>query len=306
MPAALFAALAMLLATGFFAGTTLLAKALGSGALGAPVNALMISQARFVVGFLAVLLVLAALPRRVRALPAGAPRPAWRLHMLRTVLGWTAGAMVFAAAAQIPLTDVNALSFLSPIATMLFAVPLLGERIGRWRWLAAGLALTGALVLLRPGDGVVHPAALMALGAALLMGLEGVVIKRLAGREPPQQIMLVSNAMGAVLASVMVLPFFQWPEMGAQWLALGAVGLFMVAGQLLLVLAFARADASFVTPFLYLVLVWAALFDIALFAIMPDAASIAGAAIIVAGGLVMAWRETRRAPRPACAGKGHR
>ncbi|MCC6001985.1 MAG: DMT family transporter [Pararhodobacter sp.] len=293
MPIAAFAALAMLIATGFFAGTTLLAKALGGETLGLPVHALQISQARFVFGFVAVALVLALMPRHRRALPAGTRRPAWGLHLVRTLLGWLGGALLFAAAARMPLTDANALSFLSPIATMLLAIPLLGERVGVWRWVAAGLSLTGALVLLRPGSGVVDPAALLALGAALAMGLEGVFIKRLAGREPPQQIMLVNNAMGAIIASLAVIPVFYWPEMAAQWLALAAVGVFMVSGQILLLLAFARADASYATPFLYLVLVWAALFDTMVFGVLPDGASITGAANIILGGLMVAWREAR-------------
>lgn len=293
MPIAAFAALAMLIATGFFAGTTLLAKALGGETLALPVHALQISQARFVFGFVAVALVLALMPRHRRALPKGTPRPAWGLHLLRTLLGWLGGALLFAAAARMPLTDANALSFLSPIATMLLAIPLLGERVGVWRWAAAGLSLIGALVLLRPGSGVVDPAALLALGAALAMGLEGVFIKRLAGREPPQQIMLVNNAMGAAIASLAVIPVFHWPEMTAQWLALGAVGVFMVSGQIMLLMAFARADASYATPFLYLVLVWAALFDTMVFGVLPDGASITGAAIIMLGGLMVAWREAR-------------
>ena len=293
IPPALLAALLMAVATAFFAGTTLLAKALGSGALGTPIDALQVSQARFVFGFIAVVIVLGLLPRRVRAVPTDTPRPAWGLHFLRTMLGWLGGAFLFAAVARIPLTDATALSFLSPIATMLFAIPLLGERVGPWRWGAAALALLGALVLLRPGDGMVQPAALLALGAALCMGLEGIVIKRLTGREPPQQIMPVNNAMGAAIATLAVLPFFQWPESGSQWAALAGVGVLMVSGQLLLLVALMRADASYVTPFLYLTLVWAALFDIAVFGILPDGVSVAGAAIIMSGGLLMAWRESR-------------
>ncbi len=294
MPApTLLAALVMVFATAFFAGTTLLAKALGSGALGAPIHALQISQARFFFGFLAVVIVMAFLPRRVRRRPSGTPRPDWWAHLLRTTLGWMGGGLLFAAAARIPLTDATALSFLSPIATMLLAIPLLGERVGPWRWGAAVLALVGALVLLRPGDGMIQPAALLALGAALCMGLEGIVIKRLTRHEPPQQIMPVNNAMGALLATLAVVPFFEWPEAAPQWGALAGVGVLMVSGQVLMLVAFMRADASFVTPFLYLTLVWAAVFDILVFGIRPDGASLLGAAIIIGGGMLMAWRESR-------------
>lgn len=291
MSPTVLAALAMVLATALFASCTLLAKALGSGVLGEPVAAMQVTNARFVFGFLAVLLVARLLPRSQA--DRSAPVPHWGLHLGRTALGWLGSVLMFAAAARMPLADANALSFLSPIATMLLAIPFLGERVGPWRWAAAGLALLGALVLLRPGAGAIQPAALLALGAALAMGVEGIFIKKLAGREPPRQILIVNNAMGAVIASAVGVWVFQWPETGAVWAALVAVGVLMVAGQLLFLLALARGDASYVAPFFYLTLVWAALFDIAVFAVWPDAVTVLGAGIVVTGGLVMAWRENR-------------
>jgi len=297
-PPALVAALSMVVATAFFAGTTLLAKALGGGATGEPIHALQVSHARFFFGFLAVLIVVVLLPRRAVAENAPTSAPQWGLHLGRTLLGWLGGALLFAAAAQMPLTDANALSFLSPVATMLFAIPLLGEKVGRWRWMAAGLAMLGALVLLRPGEGVIQPAALLALGAALALGIEGIFIKKLTNREPPRQILLVNNAMGVVIATLAVIPFFQMPGGAGQWAALAGVGVLMVAGQVLLLLAVARADASYVAPFFYLVLVWAALFDVAVFGIWPDWVTVTGGAIVVSGGLIMAWREARVRPVP--------
>ncbi|MCC5972402.1 MAG: DMT family transporter [Pararhodobacter sp.] len=294
MPApAIFAALSMVVATAFFASTTLLAKALGSGALGEPVHALQISHARFVFGCLAVLIVVALLPRRAVAQNARNGAPQWGLHLARTVLGWLGGALLFAAAAQMALTDANALSFLSPVATMLFAIPLLGEKVGRWRWTAAGLAMLGALVLLRPGAGVIQPAALLALGAALAFGLEGIFIKKLTNREAPRQILVVNNLIGVAIATLAVIAVFQMPVGVGQWAALAGVGVLMVAGQVLFLLAVARADASYVAPFFYLVLVWAALFDIAVFGVWPDWVTVSGGAIVVSGGLIMAWREAR-------------
>lgn len=300
-PRPLFAALSMVAATAFFAGTTLLAKALGGGATGAPIHALQVSHARFVFGFMAVVIVVGLLPRRA-VLPDAAPGnpPHFGLHLARTMLGWLGGALLFAAAAQMPLTDANALSFLSPVATMLFAIPLLGERVGRWRWTAAALAMLGALVLLRPGAGVIQPAALLALGAAFALGLEGIFIKKLTNREPPRQILLVNNFMGVVIATLAVIPVFQMPGGAGQWAALAGVGVLMVSGQVLFLLAVARADASYVAPFFYLVLVWAALFDIAVFGVWPDWVTVTGGIIVVSGGLIMAWRESRlRAVPPA-------
>lgn len=293
----LIAVALMLGCTLLVAATTLFAKALGNGALAEVVPALMVSQARFVFGFLTVALVLVL--RRAAGRPAwvepagGARPPQWGMHALRTSLGWLGGFLMFSAAVRLPLADANALSFVSPVATMLFAVLLLGERVGPWRWLAAGIALAGALVLLRPGAGIIQPAALLALGAAATMGLEAIVIKRLATTEPAGRTMLINNGMGALIGCVMAAPVFYWPSDATVWLLLVAIGSVMVAAQVMYLTANQLADASFVAPFWYLSLVWAAAYDIVIFGLWPDRISVSGAVIIAAGGLLMTWREIR-------------
>ncbi|WP_068305154.1 DMT family transporter [Pararhodobacter sp. CCB-MM2] len=290
----LIAVLSMLGCTLLVAGTTLLAKMMGTGALGQTIHPLMVSMARFVFGFAGVALVLGLRKASGRAAWVEAPgtrAPHWAFHALRTLLGWSGGGLMFAASAQLPLADANALSFTSPVATMFFAMILLGEKVGPWRWAAAVIAMLGALVLLRPGAGVIQPAALLALASAVCMGLEAIVIKRLATTEPPGRTMLINNGMGAVLAAVVGTFFFTWPQNGAVWTALIAMGLVMVTAQILLLTANRLADASFVAPFFYLTLVWAAFYDIAVFDLWPDAVSITGAVVVMAGGLLMTWRE---------------
>lgn len=293
-PNAVSAAILMAVCTLLVAGTTLVAKALGTGILGQSIHPLMVSQARFVFGVAAVALVLGL--RRVsgRVAWGSGPTPHWGRHALRTLLGWTSGALLFAAAAKMPLADANALTFTSPVLTMLFAIPLLGERPGPWRWGAVALALAGAFILLRPGQGVIQPAALLALGSAVAMGLEGIVIKRLATSEPPGRTMLINNAMGAVLASVAAAPVWVMPDTATVWALLIGMGVVMVSAQILLLTANRLADVSFNAPFFYLVLVWAALYDIAIFGDWPDVISVSGSAVIVAGGLLMTWRELGR------------
>ena len=199
-------ALLMIACTLLVAGTTLIAKALGTGVTGDSLHPLMVSQARFVFGALSVALALGfVMARGRRPWPVAAP-PHWGLHALRSGLGWASNVLIFAAVAQMALTDANALSFLSPFVTMLVAIPILGERPGRWRWAAAALAFVGAVILLRPGMGVFQPAALLALAGAVTMGCEAIVIKRLAMTEPMARTMLINNAMGAALASLAALP----------------------------------------------------------------------------------------------------
>lgn len=274
----------ILVASALLAATTLLAKALGTEALGPPLHPLQITAGRFVFAFAGV------------AVTAALLRPAfgrvhWRLHLARTTCGASGVTLMFAAAAMIPLADATAISFLSPVFAMLLAIPLLGERVGRVRWSAALLALAGAAILLRPGASLEIGAAL-ALGAAAAMGLELIFIKRLAGRERPLQVLLVNNAIGVVLTCTAAFWVLAQPT-AAQWAALAALGLAMAGAQACYINAMARADASFVAPFSYATLVFAAAYDAVAFGRLPDAVSVVGAVVIVAGGALLAWREAR-------------
>jgi drug/metabolite transporter (DMT)-like permease len=273
----------MITATLFIAATMLAAKSLGTDTLGAPLHPLQISHGRFMFAFIGFITASAVLRPKIRA-------PNMRLHMTRTIFGATGVTLMFAAVAFIPMSDATAISFLNPVFGMILAIPFLGEKVGRWRWLAAAMAFVGALILLRPGPDTFQVAALLALGAALAMGFELVFIKKLADREPALQILLINNAIGCVLMSVAVIAFWAPPTL-AQWGVLVTLGLMMAGAQTCFINAIARADASFVTPFSYLTLIFAGLYDWAIFAQIPDWISVLGAAIIVSGAALLAWRE---------------
>lgn len=292
------AAALILAATTFIAGTTLMAKALGTESLGAPLHPMQISHGRFLFAFMAIsTAVLILRPRFIR--------PHWGYHIGRTSFGWAGVTLMFASVAYIPLADATAITFLNPVFGMLLAIPLLGERVGPWRWGAALIAMMGAMILLRPTPASFQPAALLALGAAAVMGLELIFIKKLAGREGPLQVLWFNNLLGMLIASGAVLPVWQMPS-PAQWAALAALGLLMACAQACFINGMARADASFVAPFSYATLVFAALYDFLGFGVVPDAISFLGACIILAGAAVLAWREGRVRPpagRAATVGK---
>ncbi|WP_298936986.1 DMT family transporter [uncultured Ruegeria sp.] len=279
------AALLIFVASAFLASTTLLAKALGTDTLGPPLHPMQISHGRFMFAFLVILCAVAVLRPTLR-------RPHWGLHIGRTSFGWLGITLIFASVAFIPMADATAISFLNPVFAMLLAIPLLKEGVGPWRWLAAAVALAGALILLRPTPDSFQPAALLALTAAVVIGMELIFIKKLSGREIPIQILLVNNAMGLAIATVAVSFVFQMPT-PAQWAALAGIGVLMACAQACFVNGMARADASFVAPISYATLIFAALYDFVIFSVIPDVISIVGSAIILAGGLILVWREAR-------------
>ena len=282
-PNPLVAVALMCLATAFIAGTMLAAKSLGTDLLGPPLPPFQVTFGRFLFAFLAIGSAAAVLrPEFSRVHPG--------LHIGRTALGALGVTLMFASVVYIPLSDATAISFLNPVFGMMLAIPFLGEKVGRWRWLAAAIALAGAMILLRPGPETFQPAALLALGAAVALGTELIFIKLLSRREPPFQILLINNAIGLTLITCIAVPGWQ-PPTAAQWVGLAALGLMMAAAQACFVNAMARADASYVTPFSYLTLIFAALYDLLIFDVIPDAISIIGAAIILAGAGLLAWRE---------------
>ncbi|NSX54464.1 DMT family transporter [Parasulfitobacter algicola] len=276
----------MLTATVFIAGTTLLAKTLGTDTLGPPTHPIQITFGRFAFAWLALVAMLPVFYRHLNM------RPNLGLHAARTTCGAGGVTLMFAAVAFIPLSDATAISFLNPIFGMIFAVFFLSERVGPWRWAAAAIALIGAMILLRPNPDSFRPEALLALGAALALGLELIFIKKLSGREAPFQILLINNSMGLCLISVAVIFVWQAPTLH-QWYAMVGVGVLMACAQICFVNAMKRADASFVVVFSYATLIFAALYDALIFDVFPDHISIIGACTILTGALLLAWREGR-------------
>lgn len=273
-----------LAAAALLAATSMLAKLLGNDLFGPPLHPLQVSAGRFMFAFSALVVVAPFLKLRF---DKGTP---YRWHFLRSTLGWLGVSCTFAAAAQMPLAEATAISFLSPIWTMIFAIPFLGEKVGPIRWSAAAISMTGALILIRPGTEAFQFAAILALAAAVLIGLEMVVIKRLSGGEPAIRILFINNAFGATV-SLSVASFVWTQPTAEQWMLMITLGLIMVTAQSCFIQAMKSADASFTVPFFYTTLVFAAVYDFGLFGVIPEALSWLGAAVIIAGALFLAYRE---------------
>ena len=280
----------MIGASALIAVTSLIAKSLGLGHNGPPLHPLQITAGRFVFACACLLLI----APWAKPSFAGA---AWRLHAVRSFFGCAGVACLFAATTQIPLADATAISFLSPLMTMAAAALLLGDRITPLRWLATGVSLSGAMLLIRPGTDAFHPGALIALAAACLMGLEAVFIKRLSDSEPPLRILLINNVIGTILATSMALLVWVMPN-ALQLLLLLLLGGTMLAAQSLFILALRGSEASFVIPFFYSTLLFAAIYDFLLFGDAPDGIGVLGALTIVAGSVLMVMRaQTGQQPR---------
>lgn len=270
----------MLLASALVAGTSLLAKALGAEEGLSP---LQVSAGRFCFAFVALLVVFALRP----ALRPNLNGAHWNWHIARSVVGWMGVTCMFAAVARMPIADATAISFLSPPLTMALAVFLLGERITSRKLVAAGLALLGGLLILRPGTDAFQLAGLLALSAAVFMALEIIFIKKLSNVEPATRILFVNNLIGATVSLTVASFVWVWPEPRG-WLLLIALGVVMVSGQTMFIQSMKRGEASLVTPVFYAVLVFAALLDFLLYSVLPTGFTVIGSVLIISGAILLA------------------
>ncbi len=273
----------VLCSVALFSLLSLMAKVLGTDTLGPALHPMQISAARFIVALLCLLMVFKFRPISLVGTP-------WRLHIKRSIAGWSGVTCLFAAAILMPLSDANAISFLSVIVSMVLSVWILREKVGPRRWVAAMIALLGALLITRPGTSAFQPAALIALMAAIFIGIEVMFIKQLSGREPVFRILFVNNLVGASI-SLLVLGFIWQAPTPAQWILLCLIGALMLGVQSTNILAMQRGDASFIAPFWYATPAFTAILDYLVFQQSVAVISGIGILLIIVAGIVIAWRE---------------
>jgi drug/metabolite transporter (DMT)-like permease len=201
--------------------------------------------------------------------------------------------LVVWAFGQLPLADVHALLALTPLVVTALSVPLLGEQVGPRRWAAVAVGFLGVLVVLRPGLGVLHPAALAALGAVLLYALYQ-VLTRMVGRVDAAETSLFWQIVVGSIAASGVVPFVWQPPAPAHWPLFALVALIGGLGHFCMIRAFQLAPAVVVQPFSYTLLLWAVVIGYVGFGDLPDRWTLLGAAVIVGAGSYTALREHRR------------
>lgn len=218
-----------------------------------------------------------------------------KLHLLRNAAQFGGQFSWLYAIAAIPLATVFAIEFTAPIWTAIFAALLLGERITPVRMFAIACGLTGVLLILRPGAGIIHPAALVMLAGAISFGLAYTMTKKLTGRE---SMLAILFWMSALQVPVSVIPaLWHWTPLAPQhapWLLLIACG--GLGAHYCMVRALALADATVVVTLDFLRLPLITLIGYWIYSEPADWYLAAGAALILAANLVNVFG---RQPKPA-------
>jgi len=224
----------------------------------------------------------------VRALATTRP---WG-HLARIGTSFFALLMFFESLRHLPLATCIAISFAAPLFMTAASVVLLRERVGIHRWSAVGIGFVGVLIIARPdGEGLYSWPALLVVASSLCFALSQICVRWLAATETDLRI-LVSQNLGLLVLSSVALPFVWQPIPWTTLAGIAAMAVFLILGQLFTVKAFRSAPVGVVAPFQYTELLWATLIGAALGDPWPEFHVWIGAAIVVASGLYMLWRET--------------
>ncbi len=218
------------------------------------------------------------------------------LHVLRFLCFSAAIICFIEAVERISLTDTIAVTFAAPLFMTALAVPLLGERIGPRRWTAVIVGLGGVLVIGNPSTGIFELAALWALGSALGYALAIIVTRKLTGTDPTVVIVWSLNALYLV-----VMPFFipftwvvpAWPDLFLMFFG----GVVVLVAQLVAVQACRLAPPQVLAPFDYTAMIWAVGLDLVIWHVLPSLTVVVGAAILIASGIYIVYREAKVAAR---------
>jgi drug/metabolite transporter (DMT)-like permease len=216
-------------------------------------------------------------------------------HVWRACIGLTAMSLIFWSYDLLPLADAVALSFTAPLFLTALSVPLLGETVGPHRWSAVLIGFVGVLVILRPGVGVVQAGALVALGSALGQALALVTIRQLSRTEPPDTIVFYFTLL-ASLMSALPLPWLWVTPSPRDFVLMVLMGLSGGVAQLFMTRAYALAPAAVIAPYNYGAIVCAVMAGWLVWGDVPAIHAMLGAAIVMASGLYILHRETRRRP----------
>lgn len=248
--------------------------------------------------FQAIATTVAVLPKRGWALLRTA-HP--KFQCLRGVLLLTTSVLAFFSLKYMPVGEFTAIVMITPLAMTLLASFTLDERVSVLRWVLVIGGFMGTLIIIRPGGDRFNWVMLLPLGLVASNAWFQILTSRLARTEDPVTMHFYTGWVGTLLASL-ALPFV-WTSLDSWtlWASLFLMGLLATVGHFVMILAYARAPVSTLTPFLYAQIGFAMLGGWLAFSHVPDQWSLLGIGMIAVCGAAGAWlavRESRVTIQP--------
>ena len=272
----------MLCAVACFAGQDTISKYLSAG-----YPAVEVAWFRYTFSVVAIALVL---PWLQPATAIRSQRP--KLQVVRGVLLYSSTVLFVIAVYYVPLTTATAIGFISPLFLTALSIPFLGEKVGPRRWAAIGVGFIGVLIVVRPGFSGFQWSFLIPIVMAALYAVYQVLTRIIGGVDRPITSLLYPTVIGATLGAL-PMPFIWVTPTLFDFSMMVLMGIGGTLSHLCLVYAFAMAKASTLAPYAYTQLIWVTALGYVFFGDVPDAPTLLGAAVIVASGLYVFYRERR-------------
>lgn len=226
-----------------------------------------------------------------------AARPHMATLIVRALFLVTATMVNFIALFYLPLSTTAAIMFASPIIVCLLSWPMLGDRVGPWRWGAILFGFAGVLVVIRPFGEAFNWAALMMLYPASALALYSIQTRQLVGKVEGGVMQLILGLVGTGLLAPLAWWVWVMPQSWMEWALLPVLGLAAWAGHGVLIRAHSYATSSVLMPFTYSFLIYLSIAGFVVFGDVPDVATLSGAGMIVLSGLVI-WAMERDGAKP--------
>jgi drug/metabolite transporter (DMT)-like permease len=218
-------------------------------------------------------------------------RLAW--HLLRGILLLTSSLLAFLSLRYLPVGEFTAIVMITPLAITLLAATLLKEPVSLLRWLLVGGGFAGTLIIIRPGGSSFGWSSLLPIALVASNSWFQVLTSKLARTEDPVTMHLYTGWTGTLVASL-ALPYV-WTSLPDPWLWAGLcfMGLMGTIGHFMLILAYYRAPAATLTPYLYTQIAFAMVGGVIVFSHVPDHLSLFGIGMIAFCGAAGAWLTVR-------------
>jgi len=221
------------------------------------------------------------------------------LMLARGVLGGGAMLAMFFALPRGKLAEFTIIGKTQPLMIAILSPLLIHERPPATVLLSLALGFTGAVLVIKPGFGLINVASLMVLGAAFLSALAHLAVRRLNATDPPLLIVFYFTVVVGVMCGLLSIPVFVAPSL-QQWGLLLVLAQLAAGGQLLMTTAYGRDSAPVVAAAAYASVVFALLLGHVFWHELPDGLALIGGALVVGAGILLAWarRGIRQPPAP--------
>lgn len=221
----------------------------------------------------------------------------WRLALLRGVIVTFAQLSFYLSLGIMEFATASTITYANALFMTALAVPLLGEKVGLVRWGAVLIGFVGVILIMQPGSETFTPVALLPLAAAACYALVGVTA-RLMDDDVPSALVNLYSSCASLLGAGLIAQFFGGftpIQSGTDLAWLIAMGGFGGTAVLLLVISYRMTEQSNLAPFSYFGIPLAFVLGWVFFDETPWDTLFPGALLITAGGLLIIWRERRRA-----------